>query len=171
MARHYYYIDSCGEDTNLQLYALKQAKLYWAALQHDLTQVEDCDYFHERCIFIICTMGLSVSQLLGQNNPTPSGRVPSPKDIFEALVDKHGLKPELKQVFRDFIETYDRCRHFGLTNDGSRHWHVSQVTLDKTRELYEFGLEVWKAVIDIYRRDPESDLEHLNLDQVEKDLP
>ena len=165
--RHYYYIDSCGEDTNLQLYALKQAKLYWAALVHDLAQVEDCEHFHERCVFIICTMGLSVSQLLGQNNPTPGKRVPSPGRIFEDLVDRHGLDPLLKQRFQDFIETYDRCRHFGLTNDGSRHWHVSQVTLDRIRELYEFGLLVWATVIDIYRRDPESDLIHLSLQDVE----
>ena len=164
---HYYYIDSNGEDTNLQLYSLKQAKIYWSALEYDLAQAEDVEHFHERCVFVICTMGLSVSQLLGQNNPTLGSRVPSPRKIFDDLVDMHGLDSLLKRDFHDFIETYDQCRHFGLTNDGSRHWQVSQVTLDKTRKQYEFGLLVWEIVIDIYRRVPGNSLDYLNLDEIE----
>mgnify|MGYP007053801879 CR=1 FL=1 len=76
--RRYYFIDSSGEDANLQLYSLKQAKLQWAALQDDLSVSDQIEHFHEKCVFIICTIGLSVSQLLGQNNPAPTDRVPSP---------------------------------------------------------------------------------------------
>jgi hypothetical protein len=83
---HYYFIDSNGEDTNLQLYSLKQAKLYWADLERDLAESEEVEHFHERCVFVICTMGLSVSQLLGQNNPQPNERVPPPSTIFNSLV-------------------------------------------------------------------------------------
>jgi hypothetical protein len=90
--RRYYFIDSSGEDTNLQLYSLKQAKLQWASLEQDLVESADqVEHFHDRCVFIICTMGLSVYQLLGQNNPQPSERVPSPTNIFAALVDHHSL--------------------------------------------------------------------------------
>ena len=159
----YYFIDSSGEDTNLQLYSLKQAKLHWAALQSELSGGDEVDHFHERCVFIICTIGLSVSQLLGQNNLAPDERVPSPKHIFDSLVDQYGLDPSLKLKFKEFIDTYDQCRHFGLTNDGSRHWQVSQVTLDKTRELYEFGLSVWDLVIGVFRRDAQSELDDLDL--------
>ena len=167
--RRYYFIDSDGvEDTNLQLYALKQAKLQWASLQNDLSASDHVESFHERCVFLICTLGLSVSQLLGQNNPVPDERVPSPRNIFDSLVDTHALDQDLKLRFKEFIDTYDQCRHFGLTSDGSRHWQVSQVTPDKTRELYDFGLLVWEIVIDLFRRDPQNKLDDLDLAVVEE---
>ena len=159
----YYLIDSSGEDTNLQLYSLKQAKLHWDSLQSDLSDGNEVEHFHERCVLIICTIGLSVSQLLGQNNPAPDGRVPSPKHIFDSLVDRYALDPALKLKFKEFIDTYDHCRHFGLTNDESRHWQVSQVTLNRTRDLYEFGLSVWDIVIGVFRRDPQNELAALDL--------
>ncbi|MDN3523080.1 hypothetical protein [Halomonas ramblicola] len=165
----YYFIDSNGEDTNLQLYSLKQAKLYWAALEHDILESAEVEHFHERCVFIICTIGLSVSQLLGQNNPEPDSKLPSPSKIFDSLVDKHGLDPSLKDQFKEFIDAYDHCRHFGLTNDGSRHFQVSQVTLDKARKFYGFGLLVWETVVDIFRRDPESELNDLDLERIENE--
>lgn len=165
----YYFIDSSGEDTNLQLYSLKQAKLHWLALEGDLAQGDEVEHFHERCVFIICTMGLSVSQLLGQNNPTPSDRVPSPAKIFGSFIEEYQLDPVLKDQFQDFIDTYDHCRHFGLTSDGGRHWQVSQVTFEKTRRLYEFGLRVWASVIDVYRRDPKNELDELDLAEVENE--
>lgn len=162
----YYFIDSSGEDTNLQLYSLKQAKLHWAALEGDLAQGDEVEYFHERCVFIICTIGLSVSQLLGQNNPAPGSRVPSPFKIFESLVEGRQLDPALKNQFQDFIDAYDYCRHFGLTSDGNRHWQVSQVTLDRTRKLYKFGLLVWEIVIAIYQSDPKNELDDLDFAEV-----
>ena len=170
MTRHYYYIDSSGPDTNLQLYSLQQAKLYWSALERDLADSDQVEHFHERCVFIICTMGLSVSQLLGQNIPEPSGRVPSPSNIFGSLIDKHKLDAHLKDQFREFVDTYDQCRHFGLTNDGSRHWEVSQLTLDKTRKFYSFGLVVWETIIGIFRKDPDNELEELDLSGIEQEL-
>lgn len=165
--RHYYFINTSGENTNLQLYSLKQAKLYWAALQCDLSSGYGVEYFHERCVFVICTIGLSVSQLLGQNNPAPSDSVPSPKKIFDALVDRHRLDPALKLKFKEFIDVYDHCRHFGLTNDGSRYSQVSQVTLDKTRTQYEIGILVWDTVIGVFRRDPQNQLDELDLSVVQ----
>ena len=165
----FYFIDSSGEDTNLQLYSLKQAKLYWAAIQRDLLDGDEVAYFRERCVFIICTIGLSVSQLLGQNNPSPRNVVPSPEQIFNRLVDIHNLDPALKVKFKRFITTYNYCRHFGLTDDGSRHWQVSQVTLDETREIYEIGLLFWEIVIDIYKRNPWNELDDLNLEEIENE--
>ena len=163
----YYFIDSSGEDTNLQLYALKQAKFQWASLQRELSEGDHIEHFHERCVFLICTIGLSVSQLLGQNNPIPDERVPSPKHIFDRLVDLLGLDQALKMRFREFIDTYDHCRHFGLTSDGSRHWQVSQVTLDKTQDLYELGLLIWETVLGVFRRDPHHELDDLDLGVVQ----
>ncbi|AKH69279.1 hypothetical protein IMCC21906_01602 [Spongiibacter sp. IMCC21906] len=170
MTHRYYYIDSSGPDTNLQLYSLQQAKLYWSALEKDLAENDQVEHFHERCVFIICTMGLSVSQLLGQNIMEPSERVPSPSMIFKSLINKHKLEGSLKEQFREFINTYDHCRHFGLTNDGSRHWEVSQVTLEKTRKMYKFGLLVWETVIGIFRKEPGSELDDLDLEGIENEI-
>lgn len=166
----YYYIDTNGDEkTNLQLYSLKQAKLYWAALEADLSHNTLTTDIHERCAFIICTIGLSISQLLGQNHPSPEeGRVTRPKAIFDLLVTKHSLDIALKEKFKDFIDAYDHCRHFGLTSDNSRHVQVSQITVDKTRELYEFGLHVWQIVIDIYKHDKGCHLEGFHLEEIEK---
>lgn len=167
--RRYYFIDSSGEDTNLQLYSLKQAKLYWTALEHDVSESKEVAHLHERCVFVICTIGLSVSQLLGQNNPEPTNGVPSPTTIFKSIVTKHRLDLSLIDQFRDFIDCYDHCRHFGLTRDGTRHSQVGQVTLDKTRELYNFGLLVWSTIIEVFRREPGSELEDFDLDQIENE--
>lgn len=163
----YYYIDSNGEDTNLQLYSLKQAKLQWVELQKELSQMGEVENFHERCVFLICTIGLSVTQLLGQNNPNPFERVPSPKKLFESLVEANNLDPAFKYKFMQFIDTYDQCRHFGLTNDNSRHGQVSEITLKKTEELYKFGLLVWDIVIKIFRKDPQNELDELKLSVIE----
>lgn len=161
---YYYYIDSDGgDDTNLQLYSLKQAKLYWNLLESEVSSGQAVVHLPERCVFIINIIGISVSQLLGQNNPKPSKRVPSPDKIFNSLVDKHKLDPRLKGHFKEFIDTYDHCRHFGLTDDYSRHFQVSQVTFDKTRKIYEFGLLVWDTVIAIYRNDSKNELGELDL--------
>jgi hypothetical protein len=167
--RRYYFIDSNGPDTNLQLYSLKQAKLYWEDLENEVAESDDVPDFHERCVFIVSTMGLSISQLLGQNNPTRGKKVPQPSQIFDSLIDKHGLDQALKARFQDFIDAYDHCRHFGLTEGDIRHFQVSQVTFDRTRSLYSFGLTVWDLVIEIYRKNPKNELEQLELENVHRE--
>lgn len=163
--KRYYHLTSDGLDTNLQLYSLRQAYLYWTKLKSDAATGPDfVEDFHERCVFVVCTMGLSVSQLLGQNVPQPTGRVPLPAQIFQSIVRKHGLDSSLPGRFIKFIDRYDQCRHFGLTADGSRHYEVSQVEFEATKEHFEFGLEVWRHMINVYRADRQNDLEQLDLE-------
>ncbi|WP_431023944.1 hypothetical protein [Halomonas sp. H5] len=165
----YYHLDSSGcEDTNLQLYSLKQAKLQWDELERKVSNVGLVSNLHERCVFIIIILGVSISQLLGQNNPYPSNRVPTPKDIFKSLVQKHSLSDTLISEFENFIDAYNSCRHFGLTTDGSRHAQVSKFTYEETLNLYNFGLKVWDVVISIYKKDPDNDLQDLDLQNIEK---
>jgi hypothetical protein len=159
----YYYIDSNGEHTNLQLYSLKQAKKYWESIEADVATGGPVQDLHERCVFVINVVGPSVSQLLGQNNPEPNDRVPSPAMIFNALVDKHGLAECVKDQFRDFIDAYDGCRHFGITSDQRRYAEVSQLTYQRADELFRFALKVWEMVIAIYRKDRSNELEDLDL--------
>jgi hypothetical protein len=83
LMRKYYEVSTDGIYTNLQLYTLVQAQRYWNALVADhLEQKDATEDLVERCVFIVAILGLSVSQLLGQNDPTPKERkIASPKDI------------------------------------------------------------------------------------------
>ena len=163
MAR-YYHLDSNGEDTNLQLYSLKQAMKYWEELQDDLSKYgEDASDVRERCVFILSNLGLSVSQLLGQNNPSPSARVPYPVELVSAFVDEHGLDPALKADFERFNYFYNGCRHFGLTTNGSGYDRIDQLTLPVAEECYGLGLDIWQAVMSVFRQDPKSDLSEFDL--------
>ena len=164
--RRYYFIDSNGEDTNLQLYSLKQAKLYWQRLEEELRETSEPEDLHERCVFVIATLGLSVSQLLGQNNPHPAKDVPSPWKAFQAIAEDASWTNDFANRFREFIDAYDHCRHFGVTTSNERHDQVASITVDRTRELYTIGLEVWDGVIEYYRRDPDNDLDELDLENM-----
>ena len=170
MVSRYYHLDSSGEDTNLQLYSLKQAMSYWEQLESDLDQHGDAALnVRERCVFVLSNLGLSISQLLGQNNPAPSERVPYPRDLVAAFVDKHQLDPEIKNKFERFNYFYNGCRHFGLMTTGKGYDRVDQLTVPVARECYESGLELWRTVILVFREDPESDLDEFNLEYIERE--
>ena len=89
----YYFIDSSGEDTNLQLYSLKQAKLQWASLEQDLVESADqVEHFHDRCVWAAAgsvdtdLSFLSFLELyrtdVAQRRMAP-GRVVEPLDVIE----------------------------------------------------------------------------------------
>ena len=167
---HYYHLDSNGEDTNLQLYSLKQAMKYWEELERDVMNYgDDVLDVRERCVFVLASLGLSISQLLGQNNPRPSNYVPHPNVLVRAFVEKHGLDPELKTKFERFNYFYNGCRHFGLTTSRRGYDRVDQLTLAVAKECYAFGLELWQAVISVFRQDPKSDLDELDLQTLERE--
>ena len=167
---HYYHLDSTGEHTNLQLYCLKQAKKYWEELQSECAEyAEETQALRERCVFVLATLGLSISQLLGQNNPALQNEVPYPIDIFNQFVDAHGLDPNLKVRFRRFNYFYNGCRHFGRTTGTHGYDRVDQLSYPVARECYEFGLEVWQTVVRVFRKEPGADLEELNLSDLDID--
>lgn len=168
---HYYRLDSSGEDTNLQLYSLRQAREYWTELQTDYAEHgERTQRLKERCVFILATLGLSISQLLGQNNPSAGKKVPSPLQIFRDIVATHHLDPALTTQFERFNHFYNGCRHFGLTTTGSGYNRVDQVTFASARDCFEFGMKVWRTVIDVYRGQEGSDLEEFAIDDLPEDV-
>ena len=165
---HYYHLDSNGEDTNLQLYSLKQAMRYWEDLERDIASYgDDASDVKERCVFVLASLGLSVSQLLGQNNPNPKDSVPYPLELVSSFVDEHGLDPKVKKDFERFNYFYNGCRHFGLTTGIKGYDRIDQLTLPVAMECYEFGLHLWEAVISVFRQDPNSDLEEFDLQAIE----
>ena len=157
---HYYYLTSEGEDTNLQLHSFRQAKHYWRELRRDYAELaEDTEDLKERCVFVLATLGLSISQLLGQNYANLQKTVPYPIDLFTEFVDTHGLDPALKDEFETFNYFYNGCRHFGRTTSGKGHHRVNELTFSVAKNCFEFGLKVWRTVVQVYQQDGESDLE------------
>lgn len=164
---HYYRLDSSGEDTNLQLYSLRQARKYWQKLRADYTDTgEDTEDLKERCVFILATLGMSISQLLGQNDPSAGVKVGYPIDIFRKFVNHHSLDKKLLSDYDKFNKFYNGCRHFGQTTTGGGYSRVDELTYDVTTECYAFGLEVWKAVIGVYRGEQGADLDDFNMDEL-----
>ena len=167
MTNYYYHLITEGEDTNLQLYSFRQAKRYWNELRNEYAEFgENTEHLKERCVFVLATLGLSISQLLGQNNPTVQKDVPYPIDVFFEFVDAHGLDPSLKDDFKRFNYFYNGCRHFGRTISGKGYQRINQLTFQVAKECYEFGLRVWTIIIRVYDQDEESDLEEF----VDKEL-
>jgi len=160
----YYHLDTSGEHTNLQLYSLKQAMKYWNDLRGDVAAYgEDALHVRERCVFVLSCLGLSLSQLLGQNNPTPSDRVPFPIELVTAFVKEHGLDPQLNADFVRFNYFYNGCRHFGLSTNGSGYYRVDQLTFPVAEQCYSFGLDLWRTVISVFKQDPQNDLSAFDL--------
>jgi hypothetical protein len=90
--RTYYSLDSTGEHTNLQLYALRHARRLWEELMIDYARDrETTENLHERCVLIVATLGLSIAQLLGQNATSVGSRVQMPVQIFSDFVDVHKM--------------------------------------------------------------------------------
>lgn len=164
---HYYFIDSNGEDTNLQIYSLRQAMRGWNELVRDLEEGgEQPKDVKERYVFVLNALGLSISQLLGQNNPAPSSSVPSPLELFRTFATHHNLSGELVTKFERFNYFYNGFRHFGLTTSGRGHRSVDELTFEVAQECYEFGLDIWRVVIDVFRGGSGDDLDDFELEYI-----
>lgn len=160
---YYYHLDSDGEDTNLQLHAYRHAKDLWQDLKKEYDDLgENTEKLKEKCVLVLATLGLSISQLLGQNNPTLGNKVPYPIDIFIDFVDTHKLNHNLKKRFKKFNYFYNGCRHFGKTTGGGNGYKcIDELTFKIALECYNFGLEVWQTIINTYRGENGSDLDEL----------
>lgn len=151
-ANYYYYLTTGGTDTNLQLFSLRKAWRCWRDLISEYADSGEntCD-LKEKCVFALATLGLSISQLLGQNEAMPRSKVRFPIEIFNDLVDEHGLDRKLKDDFQRFNCLYNGCRHFGKTTTGKGYESTDQLTFKVAKECFEFGLTVWRTVISIYQ--------------------
>lgn len=166
----YYYRQSYGAETNLQLYSLKQALLAWDKIEHDYSRHKDnAPDLRERCVFALSTLGLSISQLLGQNNPNPSDKVPYPAKLLKDFVHKHQLNPDLLVKFDRFSYFYNGCRHFGRTRDDSGYSRVDQLTYHVAKESFEFGLDLWNEIVGVFDGQPGADLGEFDARKVDRE--
>jgi hypothetical protein len=160
---YFCHLDSANriDGTNLQLYSLEKAAEEWNTL---LGFVNEPDYFNtnsmaERIAFIISCLGLSLSQLIGQNSPSGNGkRIPSPSillpNLLEEITDDETLE-RLIGMFNDFLVYYNAIRHFGNV----KHAVVEELTLEKLDYFRIMTIEIWDIIISKYRQDNESELE------------
>lgn len=168
--RPYYSINTDGtSSTNLQLFALLQARRYWNELAVNYLQDKEATKdLIERCVFIVATLGMSVSQLLGQNDPAPpAGRVASPRAIWRRFVAQHGVTEVGTDEFDKFIDIYDACRHFGVSPDGLGHARLEALDFEATGRWYQVAHRIWLAVIKALRADPRNVIEEIDIEGLE----
>ncbi|MFA5181962.1 MAG: hypothetical protein WC405_11615 [Syntrophales bacterium] len=147
-------------DTNLQLYSLEKAAECW----NDLVEVirnngkDEVDHYTERLAFIISTLGLSLSQLIGQNCPSPEKeKMDQPGEMFSSLVNRactdRTTRRRLNSTFRDLLTYYAAIRHFGKNKNNTNYHTVDRLTLEKLNRFLHMTIEIWDLVIAMYRHD------------------
>jgi hypothetical protein len=155
------------EATNLQLYSLQMAAESWNDLAQSRGWYEHNGGMTERLCFIVNCLGLSLSQLLGQNTPqADKEEVAPPNVLLDGLLKRAGVerieRGRLVRRFADLLEHYDAVRHFGRSKYDEQHRTVSTLTFEKLVEFRKLTIEIWDLVLAMYRRDPESDLCEIN---------
>jgi len=164
---YYCRIDSSDklEDTNLQLYSLKKAADEWNELVDIVNKdgIEGVNYLKERLAFITSCFGLSLSQLIGQNCPSPNkNEMKQPGNLFSNLLNRTNsdrvTRKRLNSVIRDFLNYYAAIRHFGKTKDEKNYKSVDELTLAKLDHFRSMTIEIWDLVIAMYRQDDKNDI-------------
>lgn len=165
---YYCRIDSAFnlENTNLQLYSLQKAADEWNDLVNliNKNEINDVNFFKERLAFITSCLGLSLSQLIGQNNPFPDKEeLDQPGKLFSNLLNRSDLdritKNRLNKAFRDFLTYYADIRHFGKVKDDKKYKSIDNLTIDKLNYFRCLTIEIWDIVIAIYRQNKDNDID------------
>lgn len=164
---YYAHLDSNEslECTNLQIYSLQKAASDWNKLIDLISDrgVDHVDHLRERLAFILSCLGLSLSQLLGQNCPSrEKEKMPMPGVLLSNILREAGIdrinKLRLNKTFTSFLTYYGAVRHFGENKDEQNYRTIDQLTpriLDRFRCM---TIEIWDIIIAIYKKDPENDL-------------
>lgn len=165
---YYCHIDSSEnpEHTNLQLYSLQKAANDWNELI-DLAadrRIDPDDHFKERLVFILSCLGLSLSQLLGQNCPSPEKeKMDQPGGLLNTLLIRADVdrikRRRLNRSFQDFLLYYDAIRHFGENKNEQNYRTVDQLTFRRLDRFRRMTIEIWDIIIAMYREDPKNDID------------
>lgn len=147
--------ESYGIYTNLQLYSLRQAWRCWRELNQEKDNLTE-EKCRERFVVVIDLLGLSLSQLLGQNVQHSSSRVAPPKQLLARFLNTTNYSDETKENlndrFAEFVNFYDDCRHFGLP----KHEIINSLTYSKTEQFVNLALEIWDRVINHFDPVPDN---------------
>jgi hypothetical protein len=163
--RHYCHLASDGDvdTTNLHLYSLQQAARCWNDLARDRVELlpEWVPYYQERLAFILSCLGLSLTQLLGQNVPSlEKKRMARPGELLTAILAHAAVdevtKAKFKSTFGDFLSVYDAVRHFGNSGHGEKYRKLEELTIEQLDRFRQMTIEIWDVVIAMYRTDKDS---------------
>jgi len=156
--RYYCYLDSGGsvESTNLQLYSLRKACDDWKDLSENYKQCGDnTDKLKEKLAFVVSCLGLSLSQLLGQNAVNIKKELDAPRELLAAFLNESSYGKDKKRLlnkkFDTFIGYYDACRHFGRVKDDTKWQRIDSLTFDLVADFTQTTLDIWNAVIGHHR--------------------
>jgi len=142
----YYYRTSPGIGTNLQLYSLRQAWRCWQDLSSKKDQLGE-GKIRERCVVTVVLLGISMSQLLGQNTPLTSDTIPPPRRLLQKFLDQTAISNAQKENvidrFGNFMDMYDDCRHFGPP----KHQKLDSLDLKATESFVDLTIEIWDIVL------------------------
>ena len=145
---------SLPHTTNLQLYSLKQAANSWNPLLSEFMALgEDGVYaLKERQAFVVNCLGLSLSQLLGQNSPSPDKeRMDQPRDLLNSILKRshvdRATRHRMKKTFQEFLEYYGSTRHFGKNKDEKNYRIIEELTMRELDRFVRMTTEVWDIVI------------------------
>jgi len=125
------------------------------------------DHLKERLVFILSCLGLSLSQLLGQNCPSPEKeKMDNPgvllgKILKDDIVDRTKRR-RLNNTFNDFLFYYDTVRHFGENKNQQNYRTIDQLTLKRLNRFVHMTVEIWDIIIGMYRKNPKNDIDDFN---------
>jgi hypothetical protein len=167
---YYCHLYSAGSlpHTNLQLYSLQQAANDWNTLVDDVRARGSggVDNLKERLAFILNCLGLSLSQLLGQNSPSPDKeRMDQPANLLNSILARSHVdrttRHRLNRTFQDFLSYYGSVRHFGKNRDEQNYRTINKLTIRELDRFRCMTIEVWNAVIAMYQDDDQNDLDEI----------
>jgi hypothetical protein len=141
----------------LQLFSLKEASSYWNELVADLAaerEISDVEESKERMAFVLNCLGLSLSQLLGQNSPSPEAdKMEEPGDLLGKLLGRTSIdrttRRRLNRTFAEFLSYYGSIRHFGQNKGEQIYRKLEQLTMQELDRFRRMAIEIWDIVIAI----------------------
>ena len=144
-------------DVNLQLYALRKAAENWNDLVFSKRKQGKVDQEKEKLVFILSCLGLSLSQLLGQNNLFFGKCIPEPMALLSKIMAEKGVdrieRNKFNKSFKEFIDNYDAIRHFGQNEDDQKYKIVDELTVDKLKIFVRMSVKIWDLVCELHDAD------------------
>ncbi len=162
---YYCHLASSGDidGTNLQLYSLEQAAAHWNDMIK-YSQFDETGWSKQRRAFILSCLGLSLTQLLGQNSPAPAkNMIGDPEKLLSALLVSAPIdrltSRRLKATFKDFLTYYSAVRHFGKNKEDANYRKLEKLTVHQLERFRAMTLEVWDVLISLHRKNKRNDID------------
>jgi hypothetical protein len=71
--------------------------------------------------------------------------------------------------FDRFVYFYDGCRHFGRTPSKLSYRKIDELTFDVAKECFDFGLRIWREVVQAFNKVPGAELQEFDVDSLSDD--